>query len=66
MDPLYPQGEKVESVFISYYPEGAPRCPVSHDQSGNQKVSYVIITGYIYIYSLFDRHMCKMWLRAAV
>lgn len=31
MGPLHPQGENVESVFISHYPEGATRCPVSRD-----------------------------------
>lgn len=51
MGSLHPQGEKVESVFISPCLQGAARCLVSHDQS-------VIIVDQD-IKRLFDRQMCQ-------
>ena len=39
--PLPSQGENVESVFTKHYPEGAPRCPLSDELSGNRKVPCV-------------------------
>lgn len=65
MGPLHPQGENVESVFISHYPEGSPKYPVSHDLSGNHKVPRVVITEKV-LYSPCVIHVSKMWLRDAV